>query len=104
MNSCITPSDIREELREYCNLRYIHLFAVDVNYNQEPFVVMSENKVHDVVSYMIGAYKYIFLVLLNFLIICLINRSLQSALFTVLHKWKGNISWPLHFCLNDLYN
>lgn len=38
---CLTPGDIRGDLREFCGVNGIELLEFDIGFNQEPFVTMS---------------------------------------------------------------
>lgn len=45
------PNDVRPELEEYCALNSINLFKCDIKFNQDPFVVMSDEAMNTVISF-----------------------------------------------------
>jgi hypothetical protein len=47
---CLNPSDLRDELKEFAAANGIQLVAIDVGWNQEPFMVMSDMAVSQVVD------------------------------------------------------
>lgn len=51
---CLVPTDINEELRNYCTKHTINLFEFDVKVNQEPFVSMDVNEVRKAVHAIAG--------------------------------------------------
>lgn len=46
---CLTPSELKKELRDYCEKNSITIFEANVGYNQEPFIVMSESAVSEAI-------------------------------------------------------
>ena len=46
---CLTPSELKKELRDYCEKNNITIFEANVGYNQEPFIVMSESVVSEAI-------------------------------------------------------
>jgi hypothetical protein len=55
---CLSPSDIRSDLKEFAAAHSIKLFEAEIGFNQEPFVVMSEKDVHNIVKLMEGILFY----------------------------------------------
>mmetsp|Transcript_25030 Transcript_25030/g.36950 ORF Transcript_25030/g.36950 Transcript_25030/m.36950 type:complete len:163 (+) Transcript_25030:32-520(+) len=47
---CVDKCDIRKEFREFCVRNDIVLIERDVGFNQEPFIVMSQPVVQDVIN------------------------------------------------------
>jgi tyrosine-protein phosphatase SIW14 len=48
---CLSPSDIRQDLKSFASENDITLFESEIGHNQDPFVVMSENSVADAVKF-----------------------------------------------------
>ena len=48
---CLTPSELKKELRDYCEKNSITIFEANVGYNQEPFVLMSESAVSEAIHF-----------------------------------------------------
>lgn len=49
---CLSPGDIRSDLRVFCNQNSIILKEVNVGHNQEPFLIMDSAAVEEVITYM----------------------------------------------------
>jgi len=67
---CLTPSDLRPDLIEFCKEGGIELIECDIGHNQEPFVSMSSEKVYHVLSLCQGDYIFV-----DLLIRCSTNIS-----------------------------
>lgn len=48
---CLNPFDLRLDLKEYLDSKSISLFAVDIRINQEPFLVISESLVREIIQF-----------------------------------------------------
>ena len=60
---CLTPSDLRPDLIEFCKEGGIELIECDIGHNQEPFVSMSSEKVNYVLSLCQGDYIFVDLII-----------------------------------------
>jgi protein tyrosine/serine phosphatase len=45
------PNDVRGDLEDYCTANNINLFKCDIKYNQDPFVVMSNEAMQRVLDF-----------------------------------------------------
>lgn len=51
---CLSPTDVKEDLRDFCRTNKILLKEFDVGHNQDPFVVMSARTVEDIIDFIQG--------------------------------------------------
>ena len=51
---CLSPSDLKDDLIDFCKEDGIDLIQHDIGHNQEPFVVISTESVNKVLSYLSG--------------------------------------------------
>ena len=47
---CLSPNDIRPDLEEFCSENEIALHRFDLKHNQDPFVIMSEDMIKDILE------------------------------------------------------
>ena len=47
---CLSPSDLRDDLRNFCSSNSINIYEEDVGTNVEPFISMDHGKVKKVIS------------------------------------------------------
>lgn len=48
---CLSPNELKQELRDFCELHNIELIEKNVGYNQEPFIFMHSEVVEEVLSF-----------------------------------------------------
>eukprot|EP01041_Mallomonas_annulata_P004328 gene4328-8616_t len=48
---CLNPDEIRGDLREFCHEQDIKIYETDVKFNQEPFLIMEEEKVTEAIKF-----------------------------------------------------
>ena len=54
---CLQPSDIRQELREFCASNGIFIAEFDVGYNQEPFLSINDDAMQLAIETVMDATK-----------------------------------------------
>jgi hypothetical protein len=51
---CLTPNDVKPELREFAEVYGIHIEEFDLKVNQEPFLVTGEDPIKRAVAFITG--------------------------------------------------
>ncbi len=85
---CVDGCEIKTEFKEFCDINEIQLISRDVGHNQEPFVMMNEEIISEIIEITLGR-KHFFLFFFlssDFQFF----RSKVSTVYDLLCKWKGN--------------
>ena len=51
---CLSPSDIRDDVTEFCKDNGINLVQNNIGHNQEPFIVMSSSVMKETLQFLSG--------------------------------------------------
>lgn len=91
---CLTPSDIKQGLRDFARENGISLLELDVGCNREPFQLMNDKVVSEVVSIMLDSSKHPLLIFCTNGKVrtgCVVGcyRRLQGwALVSIIHEFE----------------
>ena len=61
----LQPQDIKFELRDYCYTKNVEIIETDIGLNQEPFLIMSEPLINQIVNITKDQTKYPILIFCN---------------------------------------
>jgi tyrosine-protein phosphatase SIW14 len=51
---CVSPSDIKDDLIDFCKVKGINLVLNNIGHNQEPFIVMSSSAMTTTLNFLSG--------------------------------------------------
>ena len=51
---CLSPSDLKDDLIDFCKEERIELIQIDIGHNQEPYIVMHTEAMSQVLSCLSG--------------------------------------------------
>mmetsp|Transcript_13321 Transcript_13321/g.18269 ORF Transcript_13321/g.18269 Transcript_13321/m.18269 type:complete len:157 (+) Transcript_13321:73-543(+) len=97
---CLTPSELKSELRSFAETKSIHIAEFDVKHNQEPFLIMSESVVSSALNFVCDKSHW------PLLIFCTNGKVKTAVVVACLRKRMGwSISSIVHeyerFCEPD---
>lgn len=89
---CLSPADLRPELTLLCETRGIQIVSFDLKLNQEPFLTMSENLMHEATDFALSTANQ------PVLIFCTNGKVKTGATVACIRKKQG---WGFTSCLAE---